>query len=36
MQLGQTLGIAQISDTREQYEANIERAFGVQKDLFRQ
>jgi hypothetical protein len=36
MQLGQTLGIAQISDTREQYEANIEKAFGVQKDLFRQ
>jgi hypothetical protein len=36
MQLGQTLGIAQISDNREQYEANIERAFGVQKDLFRQ
>jgi hypothetical protein len=36
MQLGQTLGIAQISDTKEQYEANIERAFGVQRDLFRQ
>lgn len=35
MQLGQTLGIAQISDNREQYEANIERAFGVQRDLFR-
>lgn len=28
-QLGQTLGIAQISDTKEQYEANIRRAFGV-------
>jgi hypothetical protein len=36
MQLGQTLGITQISDTKEQYEANIERAFGVQRDLFRQ
>jgi hypothetical protein len=35
MQLGQTLGIAQISDTREQYEANIDRAFGMQRDLFR-
>ena len=35
MQLGQTLGIAQVSDNREQYEANIERAFGLQKDLFR-
>lgn len=35
MQLGQTLGIAQVSDTQEDYEAKIERAFGVQKDLFR-
>lgn len=34
-QLGQTLGIAQVSDTAEQYEANIQRAFGVQGDLFR-
>jgi len=34
-QLGQTLGIAQISDTVEQYEANIRRAFGGQQDLFR-
>jgi hypothetical protein len=31
----QTLGIAQVSDTVEQYEANIERAFGSQMDLFR-
>jgi hypothetical protein len=35
-QLGQTLGIAQVSDNIEQYEANIQRAFGSQKDLFRQ
>lgn len=34
-QLGQTLGIAQVSDTVEQYEANIQRAFGDQRDLFR-
>jgi hypothetical protein len=34
-QLGQTLGIAQVSDTREAYEANMERVFGRQKDLFR-
>ena len=34
-QLGQTLGIAQISDTAEQYEAYIQRAFGDQGDLFR-
>jgi hypothetical protein len=34
-QLGQTLGIAQVSDTAEQYEANIERTFGDQGDLFR-
>ena len=34
-QLGQTLGIAQVSDTAEQYEANIQRAFGDQMDLFR-
>ncbi len=34
-QLGQTLGIAQVSDTAEQYEANINRAFGDQGDLFR-
>jgi hypothetical protein len=34
-QLGQTLGIAQVSDTAEQYEANIRRAFGGQGDLFR-
>jgi P63C domain len=35
-QLGQTLGIAQVSDTAEQYEANIRRVFGGQADLFRQ
>ena len=34
-QLGQTLGIAQVSDTAEQYEANIKRVFGGQMDLFR-
>jgi hypothetical protein len=34
-QLGQTLGIAQVSDTAEQYETNIQRAFGAQQDLFR-
>lgn len=35
-QLGQTLGIAQVSDTAEQYEANIRRVFGAdQPDLFR-
>lgn len=34
-QLGQTLGIAQISDTKEQYEANILKAFGGQPDMFR-
>ena len=34
-QLGQTLGIAQVSDTAEQYEANIKRVFGDQMDLFR-
>jgi len=34
-QLGQTLGIAQVSDTAEQYEANIARVFGGQGDLFR-
>lgn len=34
-QLGQTLGIAQVSDTAEQYEANINRVFGGQQDLFR-
>jgi hypothetical protein len=34
-QLGQTLGIAQVSDTAEQYEANIRRVFGGQGDLFR-
>lgn len=35
-QLGQTLGIAQVSDTAEQYEANIRRAFGAhQPDLFK-
>lgn len=34
-QLGQTLGIAQVSDTAEQYEANIQRVFGGQGDLFR-
>jgi hypothetical protein len=34
MQLGQTLGIAQVSDTVEQYEANIRRAFSDQRDLF--
>ena len=31
-QLGQTLGIAQVSDTAEQYEAKIQRVFGNQKD----
>lgn len=35
MQLGQTLGIAQVSDTAEDYEAKIQRAFGDQRDLFR-
>jgi hypothetical protein len=34
-QLGQTLGIAQVSDTAEQYEANMQRVFGDQGDLFR-
>jgi hypothetical protein len=34
-QLGTTLGIALVSDTPEQYEANIQRAFGVQPELFR-
>lgn len=34
MQLGQTLGIAQISLTVEQYESYIQRAFGVQLNLF--
>lgn len=34
-QLGQTLGIAQVSETVEQYEANIQRIFGGQGDLFR-
>jgi len=34
-QLGQTLGIAQVSDTAEQYEANIKRVFGGQGDLFK-
>jgi hypothetical protein len=34
-QLGQTLGIAQVSETAEQYEANIRRVFGGQGDLFR-
>ena len=34
-QLGQTLGIAQVSDTAEQYEANIKRVFGGQPDLFK-
>jgi hypothetical protein len=34
-QLGQTLGIAQVSDTAEQYEANIRRVFGGQPDLFK-
>ena len=34
-QLGQALGIAQVSDTAEQYEANIQRAFGTQGYLFR-
>ncbi len=33
-QLGQTLGIAQVSDTAEQYEVNIRRVFGNQLDLF--
>ena len=33
--LGKTLGIALVSDTAEQYEANIEKAFGSQMDLFR-
>lgn len=34
-QLGQTLGIAQVSDTAGQYEENIKRVFGGQIDLFR-
>jgi hypothetical protein len=34
-QLGQTLGIAQVSETAEQYEANIRRVFKGQGDLFR-
>ena len=34
-QLGKTLGIALVSDTAEQYEENIQRAFGAQRDLFR-
>jgi hypothetical protein len=34
-QLGVTLGIALASDTAEQYEATIERAYGDQPDLFR-
>jgi len=34
-QLGQTLRIAQVSDTAEQYEANIRRVFGGQGDLFK-
>jgi hypothetical protein len=34
-QLGQTLGIAQVSDTVEQYEANIRRVFQGQPDLFK-
>jgi hypothetical protein len=34
-QLGQTLGIALVSDSAEQYEANIQKAFGAQQDLFR-
>ncbi len=34
-QLGQTLGIAQVSDTAEQYEERIDRVFGDQPDLFR-
>ena len=34
-QLGQTLGIAQVSETAEQYEANIRRVFGGQGDLFK-
>jgi hypothetical protein len=33
-QLGQTLGIALISDTAAEYEANIRKAFGGQPDLF--
>lgn len=33
-QLGQTLGIALISDSKEEYEANINKAFSVQKELF--
>jgi hypothetical protein len=31
-QLGQILGIAQVSDTKEQYEANIRRVFGASDD----
>jgi hypothetical protein len=34
-QLGQTLGIAQVSETAEQYEAHIRRVFKGQGDLFR-
>jgi hypothetical protein len=34
-ELGQTLGIAQVSQSAEQYEAHIKRIFGGQPDLFR-
>jgi hypothetical protein len=34
-QLGQTLGIAQVSETAEQYEAHMRRVFKGQGDLFR-
>jgi hypothetical protein len=34
-QLGQTLGIAQVSQSAEEYEAHIKRIFGGQPDLFR-
>ena len=33
-QLGQTLGIALVSDTAEEYEANIKKAFNDQRELF--
>jgi hypothetical protein len=34
-QIGQTLGIGRVYDPAEHYEANIQRAFGSQQDLFR-
>ena len=31
--LGQLLGIAQVSDSKEQYEANVRKVFGDQQEL---